>query len=148
MQFAGTVCVWMHLDAFACKRNWICCDVPHATICATRVILVSDRQSSQTISARGLRCDVVCIDVSKSSSKVLVRRLSAHPATLALNQETNPLRAHLAATTLTVTRLIEAREHDGVQHCDSCRFIRFCHYGYSAGIRESSIIGYEAVNAL
>jgi hypothetical protein len=88
--------------------------------------------------------------------EVLARRLSANPATLALSQETNPLRAHLplyvqgisAATTLTVTRLVEPREHDGVQQCDSCRFIRFCHYGYSAAIRESSIIGYEAVIAL
>ena len=45
---------------------------------------------------------------------------------------------------LTLTRLRVPPEHNGVQYCDSCDFMRYCHYGYTWS---SATMRYEPVIA-
>ena len=71
--------------------------------------------------------------------RVVAHRLKKGIATMALSNGTEPLRSEYPLseqgintdTNLTVTYLLEPRAHDGIQECDTCGFLRFCHFGYA-----------------
>jgi hypothetical protein len=82
----------------------------------------------------------------------LAKRLGADSATLALAHGRQPVQSSTShidqrictGAVLTLTRLRVPPEHDGVQYCDSCDFVRYCHYGYTWS---SATMRYEAVIA-
>ena len=84
--------------------------------------------------------------------QVVAHRLKKNIATMALSNGTKPLRSEYSLseqgintdTNLTVTYLLEPRAHDGIQKCDTCGFLRFCHFGY-AYAWAPAIQEYEAV---